>query len=77
MPRLNRTDEFMVVPVGLLDDALPVRPERSIYWNERADWLVSVDDIPKFLEGLDSAISIKTLRRSDAIPEPGLDTSSS
>ena len=57
VPRLNRTDEFFVVPAGLLDSPLSIRPERSIYWSERAKWLVAVDEIPKHLESLDSAIS--------------------
>jgi len=60
-PRLNRTDEFMVVPAGLLDSPLMVRPERSIYWSERANWLITVDEVPKHVEGLDSRTSNETL----------------
>jgi hypothetical protein len=51
----------MVVPAGLLDSPLSIRPERSIYWNERADWLVAVDEIPKYIEGLDSKVSDEIL----------------
>lgn len=51
----------MVVPAGLLDSPLLVRPERSIYWSERADWLTTVDEIPKYVEGLDSKVSDETL----------------
>jgi hypothetical protein len=61
VPKLNRTDEFMVIPAGLLNDPLPVRPERSIYWKERANWLVGVDEIPKYLESLDSKVCDETL----------------
>ena len=61
VPRLNRTDEFMVVPAGLLDSPLPIRPERSIYWSERADWLRTVDEMPKYLHGLDSRVSDEIL----------------
>ena len=61
MPKLNRTDEFMVIPAGLLNDTLPIRPERSIYWGERANWLVCVDEIPKYLESLDSTVCDETL----------------
>lgn len=61
VPRLNRTDEFMVVPAGLLDSPISVRPERNIYWCERADWLVTVDAVPKYVEGLDSRTSDETL----------------
>ena len=51
----------MVIPAGLLNDPLPIRPERSIYWGERATWLVSVDEIPKYLESLDSTVCDETL----------------
>jgi hypothetical protein len=61
VPRLNRTDEFMVIPAGLLDAPLLISPERSIYWSERAEWLVAVDAIPKYVEGLDSSLSDETL----------------
>jgi hypothetical protein len=61
VPRLNRTDEFMVIPAGLLDTPLPICPERSIYWSERAEWLVAVDAIPKYVEGLDGSLSDETL----------------
>lgn len=61
VPRLNRTDEFMVIPAGLLDMQVPLRPERSIYWSDRADWLISVNAIPRFVEGLDSRLSDETL----------------
>lgn len=61
VPRLNRTDEFMVVPAGLLDSPVSIRPERSIYWSERADWLVTFDAIPKYVEGVDSGLSRETL----------------
>lgn len=51
----------MVVPAGLLDSPVSIRPERSIYWSERAEWLVTVDAIPKYVEGLDSGLSSETL----------------
>lgn len=57
VPGRNRTEEWMVVPAGLLDSPVPVRPERSLYWSERADWPVPVDAIPKHAEGLRSRLS--------------------
>jgi len=45
----------MVVPAGLIETPLPIRPERNIYWSEHADWLVSVDEIPKCSESQDIA----------------------
>lgn len=52
----------MVIPAGSLDSPLPIRPERSIYWSERADWLLTVDAIPKYVEGLDSKVSDETVQ---------------
>jgi hypothetical protein len=51
----------MVVPAGLLDSPVPIRPERSLYWSERADWLVPVGAIPKHAEGLRSPLSDEVL----------------
>lgn len=75
VPRLNRTDEFMVIQAGLIDSRLSIRPERSIYWSEHAEWLVAVDAIPKYVEGLDSSLSDETLhaqsiRNSDSGAHP-------
>jgi hypothetical protein len=65
----------VVIPAGLLDTPLPISPERSIYWSERAEWLVAVDAIPKYVEGLDSILSDETLhaqslRNSDSGAHP-------
>jgi hypothetical protein len=54
VPRLNRTGQYYVVPAGLLDDDPIVKPERNIYWDDRAPWLINIDAIPKLSEGLDS-----------------------
>jgi len=56
VPRLSRTKQFILVPAGLLDDDPKIKPERSIFWDERAPWLCSVDAMPKFSEGMDSVI---------------------
>lgn len=56
VPRLSRNKQYFVVPAGLLDDDPLAKPERSIFWDERAPWLLSIDAIPKFSEGIDSII---------------------
>jgi hypothetical protein len=54
VPRLSRTKKFILVPAGLLDDDPQIKPQRSIFWDERAPWLLSMDAIPKHAEGPDS-----------------------
>jgi hypothetical protein len=54
VPRLNRTRQFYVVPAGLVDADPMVKPERSVYWDDRAPWLINIDAIPKLAEELDS-----------------------
>ena len=54
VPRLNRTKQYYVVPAGLLDADPIVKPERSVYWDDRAPWLINIDAIPKLSEELDS-----------------------
>ena len=56
VPRLNRTEEWMVVQAGLLDGEPPTRPERNIFWSDRAPWFTDVDALPKFSEGGDSSL---------------------
>jgi len=56
VPRLNRTGQFIAVPAGTLDGDPLARPERSIYWDERAPWYVGLDTRPKLAEGLDSPV---------------------
>ena len=41
---------------GLLDGGPPVRPERNIFWSDRAPWFTEVDALPKFSEGGDSTM---------------------
>jgi hypothetical protein len=55
VPRFNRTRQFMLVPAGTLDGDPGVRPERSIFWDERGPWYVGPEALPKFAEGPDSA----------------------
>lgn len=56
VPRMSRTEQYMVVQAGLLDGEPPVRPERNIFWSDRAPWFTEVDALPKFSEGADSQL---------------------
>ncbi len=56
VPRLTRTNEYLVVPAGVLDDDPLTRPERSIYWSDRAPWYVETPEMPKFTEGMNSEL---------------------
>ncbi len=56
VPRLGRTRKYILVPAGLLDDDPQIRPQRSIFWDERAPWLINTHLIPKHCDGPDSAM---------------------
>ena len=56
VPSLDRTRQYYVVPAGLLDDDPLIKPERSIYWDDRAPWLINIDAIPKLSQGPDSVM---------------------
>ena len=56
VPRLSRSRQYYQVPAGLLDDDPLEKPERSIYWDDRAPWLINIDAIPKLSEGVDSVM---------------------
>lgn len=40
----------MVVPGGSFDDSPEMTPVQNIYWASRAQWCVSVEELPKFDE---------------------------
>jgi hypothetical protein len=50
VPHKIKTTENMLIPAGLLEEAPEKRPESSIFWDSRADWYVSPEEIPKFRE---------------------------
>jgi hypothetical protein len=47
VPKMSRSNEFWVVPSGLLDSDPGMRPQANIYWSEHAPWCVAVNQIPK------------------------------
>jgi len=50
LPWLTRSGDRVLVPTGTLDDDLPVRPERNIYWDSRQNWFVDTSTLPVFAE---------------------------
>jgi len=50
MPHKVKSTENMLIPAGTLDADPGARPENSIYWQSRAAWYVSPQDMPRFDE---------------------------
>lgn len=50
MPRVVPELDGVLIPAGTLDDEPPVRPQARIFWDSRAEWSCSGDDIPVFPE---------------------------
>lgn len=50
VPHKIKTTDNMLLPLGLLDTKLDLRPEKSIFWDSKAEWYVSPDSLPKLSE---------------------------
>jgi hypothetical protein len=50
VPHKLKTTENVLVPVGVLDGDPGMRPENSIFWDSRAGWYVSPQELPRFAE---------------------------
>ena len=50
MPRVVTQLDGIVIPVGTLNDEPPINPQARIFWNSRAGWSCSGDDLPVFDE---------------------------
>ena len=50
MPRAVPELDAVVLPAGTLDTEPPIQPQARIFWDSRADWSCSADDIPVFPE---------------------------
>lgn len=48
VPYVNRAGNFLVVPAGSLNDALPLRPDDRIFCADRSDWVDSIPTLPEF-----------------------------
>lgn len=52
VPRPSRDGERVIVPAGSLDDVPSIRPSARGFWESRAPWSCSGDDLPRFPESL-------------------------
>jgi hypothetical protein len=50
LPWRTRNEKFYLVSAGTLDGEPGAKVERNIYWESRAPWYRSVDDLPFFDE---------------------------
>jgi len=50
MPRVVPELDTVVIPAGTLDAEPPIQPQARIFWDSRAAWSCSGDDIPPFPE---------------------------
>jgi hypothetical protein len=48
LPHHTRSGRTVVVPAGSLDDAPSMTPQAHIFWESRAAWDCSCDDVPTF-----------------------------
>jgi len=50
VPRLVKETGMVVIPAGSLDCDIPVAPQARIFWDSRAAWSCSGDELPVFAE---------------------------
>ena len=50
MPRVVPELNGVLIPAGSLDDEPPVKPQARIFWDSRAEWSCSGDEMPVFSE---------------------------
>jgi hypothetical protein len=50
MPHHTRSGREVVVPAGSLDQAPGQAPQPRIFWDSRAPWSCTGDDVPRFAE---------------------------
>ena len=50
MPRVVPELDGVIIPAGTLDGEPPIQPGARIFWESRAEWSCSGDDIPIFPE---------------------------
>ena len=50
VPRYVKELDRVVIPAGSLDSEPPIQPQARIFWDSRADWSCSGDDLPVHAE---------------------------
>lgn len=46
VPRHVKETDFIVIPAGSLDSEPPIQPQARIFWDSRANWSCSGDELP-------------------------------
>lgn len=46
VPRYAKEIDTIVIPAGSLDSEPPIQPQARIFWDSRANWSCSGDDLP-------------------------------
>jgi hypothetical protein len=52
VPRLSRDGQRAIIPAGSLDDVPSIQPAARIFWDSRAAWSCSGDELPRYPESL-------------------------
>lgn len=52
VPRLSRDGQRAIIPAGSLDDAPSIQPSARIFWESRASWSCTGDDLRRFPESM-------------------------
>ncbi len=50
MPREVEQLNGVLIPAGTINEELPIKPQARIFWDSRAEWSCSDEDIPTFSE---------------------------
>ena len=50
LPRFAKETDMVIVPAGSLDTEPPIKPQSRIFWDSRAGWSCSDDDLPTYSE---------------------------
>jgi hypothetical protein len=50
LPRVNKDAGVAIIPAGSLDSEPPLAPQARIFWDSRASWSCSGDDLPVYPE---------------------------
>lgn len=50
VPRYMKEVDAVIIPADSLDSEPPIQPQARIFWDSRADWSCSGDDLPTYSE---------------------------
>ena len=50
LPRQAKDSDIVMIPAGSLDDAAPITPQANIFFDSRASWSCTDDELPVYPE---------------------------